>query len=81
MDTASREAASRKARLAGDGCSIAKRCNTADGRFPTRPEGATQNVQYGVAALVNGTTIACELRLVLNVLGGSVLIKATLTEY
>jgi len=44
MDTAGREAASRKARLTGDGYSIAKRCNTADGRFPTRPEGATQNV-------------------------------------
>ena len=33
---------------------LAKRCNTADGRFPARPKGATQMIQSGVAALEKG---------------------------
>jgi hypothetical protein len=34
-----------------NGPALAKRPNNAAGRFPTRPEGATQMIQYGVGAL------------------------------
>ena len=33
---------------------LAKRRNTADERFPARPKGATQMIQYGVAVLEKG---------------------------
>ena len=36
----------RKARLAGNGLVLAKRRNTTDDRFPTRPKGGTQMLQY-----------------------------------
>ena len=41
----------RKARLAGNGPVLAKRCNTADDHFPARPKGGSQISQYCVAAL------------------------------
>ena len=81
MDTASREVISHKARLAGNGCSLAKRRNTVDDHFPARPKGVSQSVQYGVAALDKGTTIACGPRLALNALGSSVSINPMLAEY
>ena len=49
MDTVSREVISHKARLAGNGCSLAKRRNTVDDHFSARPKGASQSVQYGVS--------------------------------
>ena len=52
-----------------------------DGRFPTRPKGATQMVQYGVAALEKDPAILCGLRLVLDHLGGSESVNITLKEY
>ena len=52
-----------------------------DGRFPARPQGASQIAQYGVAALGKGITIACGLRLALSDLGGSAFINPMLTEY
>jgi len=45
------EVVDRKAHLAGNGLVLAKRCNTTDDRFPTRPKGGSQMPQYGVAAL------------------------------
>ncbi len=42
----------RKARLEGQWRVLAKRRNTADDRFTTRPKGVTRMIQYGVAALV-----------------------------
>ncbi len=41
----------RKARLAGNGLVLAKRCNATDDRFPARPKGGTQMSQHCVAAL------------------------------
>ena len=49
--SASREAVDRKARLAGNGPILVKRCNAASDCFPARPKGATQMIQSGVAAL------------------------------
>jgi hypothetical protein len=43
-----------EARLAGNGPVLAKRRNNADGRFPARPQGATQMSQSGVAVLEKG---------------------------
>ena len=54
MGSASREAVDRKARLAGNGPVLAKRRNTAGGRFTARPKGASRMTQYGVAALGKG---------------------------
>jgi len=51
MDAAGCEVVDRKARLAGNGRSLAKRRNVADDRFTTRPKGVTQMIQFGVAAL------------------------------
>ncbi len=49
---------------------------------PTRPEGATQRIQSGVAVLAKGTTaIPCGLRLVLNPLGRSASVIITWMEY
>ena len=39
-----------KARLAGNGPVLAKRCNATDERFPARPKGVTQMLQSCVAA-------------------------------
>jgi len=44
-------------------------------------EGVFQIVQYGVAALGKGTTIACGLRLVLNNFGNAAFINPVLSEY
>jgi hypothetical protein len=49
--SASWEVVDRKARLAGNGPVLAKRCNAADDRFPVRPKGGAQMSQYSVAAL------------------------------
>ena len=40
-----------KARLAGNGLVLGKRCNATDDRFPARPKGGSQMSQYRVAAL------------------------------
>jgi hypothetical protein len=63
MGSASCEAVGRKARLAGNGNVLAKRCNTADDRFTARPKGAAQMIQYGVTALEKGMPFpaACAL--------------------
>ncbi|VAX02027.1 hypothetical protein MNBD_GAMMA20-2025 [hydrothermal vent metagenome] len=42
---------SRKAHLAGKGCSLRKRRNAVDESFQTRPEGALQMHPGGVASL------------------------------
>ena len=85
MNTASREAVSHQAHLAGNGLvddlAIAKRCNTAGDRFPARPKGASQMIQYGVAVLDKGTTILCGQRLVLNHLANSESVNIILKEY
>jgi|GEM_PF-794698 len=60
---------------------LAKRCNTADDRFPARPKGATQMIQYSVAALEKDLAILCRLRLVLDHLGSSEHGNITLKEY
>ncbi|MEE8496086.1 MAG: hypothetical protein V3S21_06355 [Xanthomonadales bacterium] len=41
----------RTASLAGNGLVLAKRRNTTDDRFPARPKGGSQMLQYCVAAL------------------------------
>jgi len=51
MDSASWEVVGRKARLAGNGLVLAKRRNATDDRFPARPKGGSQMLQYCVAAL------------------------------
>ena len=51
MGSASGEAVSRKARLAGNGPVLVKRRNAADDGFTTRPQGASQTIQAGVALL------------------------------
>ena len=45
---------------------LSNRRNKADDGFSSRPKGGTQMTQYCFAVLVNGTTINCRLRLVLN---------------
>ena len=45
---------------------LSKRRNTADDRFPVRPKGAKQIIQYGVTVLNKDSAIVCELCLVLN---------------
>jgi len=49
--SASWEVVDRKARLAGNGLVLAKRCNAADDHFPARPKGGSQMSQYRVAIL------------------------------
>jgi len=71
----------RKARLAGNGQTLSKRCNTAGERFPARPKGATQIIQYCVTVLEKGLAIPCRLRLVLDYLGSSEQGNITLKEY
>ena len=53
----------RQARLEGQWRVLAKRRNTADDRFTTRPKGATRMIQFGVAALVKDMpfTVDCAL--------------------
>jgi hypothetical protein len=63
MGSASCEAVDRKARLAGNGSVLAKRRNTAEDRFTTRPKGATQMIQYGVAALGKDTPFPADCAL------------------
>ncbi len=65
---------------------LAKRRNDADfyaiwyGRFTTRPKGAPQMIQYGVAALEKATILlSCALSWI--IWASSELIKTTLTEY
>ena len=60
---------------------LSKRCNTAGERFPARPEGATQIIQYGVTALEKGLAIPGGLCLVLDYLGSSEHGNITLKEY
>ena len=81
MDSASREVVDRKARLAGNGRVLAKRCNTAGDDFTARPKGARQRIQSGVAALDKDPAIAGGRRLVLDPLAGSESINVTLLEY
>jgi len=50
-DSASWETVDRKARLAGNGQVLAKRCNATDDRFPVRPKGGPQMYQCCVAVL------------------------------
>ena len=52
-----------EARLAGNGPVLVKRRNNADGRFPARPQGATQMIQYGVAALEKGLPFSADCAL------------------
>jgi len=54
LGSASLEAVSRKARLAGNGPVLVKRRNTANNGFKARPEGAIQIIQFSVAALKKG---------------------------
>ena len=56
--SASREVVGRKARLAGNGLVLAQRRNTANDRFPARPKGAKQMIQYGVTALNKGQPLS-----------------------
>ncbi len=49
--------------------------------FTARPKGATQMIQCGVAVLEKELAILCELRLVLNHLGGSESNNITMQEY
>jgi len=53
--SASYEAVDRQARLKGQWRVLAKRRNTADDCFTTRPKGTTRMIQYGVAALEKDT--------------------------
>ena len=71
----------RKARLAGNGLVLGKRCNATDDRFPARPKGGTQMSQYCVTALKKDWAILCGLRLVLEHLGTSEPPIFTLKEY
>ena len=50
---------------------LSKKRNTADGRFASRPKGAPQMPQSGVALLDKDRAIACAVRLVLRHLRGS----------
>ncbi|MCH7506323.1 MAG: hypothetical protein IID60_03385 [Proteobacteria bacterium] len=61
----------RKARLAGNGLVLGKRCNATDDRFPARPKGGPQMSQYCVSALEKEHAILGGLRLVLEHLGTS----------
>jgi hypothetical protein len=58
MGSASCEAISRKARRAGNGPVLAKRRHAADDGFTTRPQGARQAIQAGVALLEKGRAIS-----------------------
>jgi len=80
-DSASWEVFGRKARLAGNGPVLAKRCNATDERFPARPKGVTQMLQSFVAAFEKGKAIPCKLRLDLEHLGGSESAIIMLKEY
>ena len=60
---------------------LAKRCNTANDRFPACPKGATQMIQYGVTALDKDRAIVCGLCLVLDHLDSSEHVNITLKEY
>ena len=53
-----------KACLAGNGCSLPKGHNAAHGRGQAHPKGTPLMSRHYVAALTNGTTIGCALRLV-----------------
>ena len=50
--------------LAANGRSLCNRHNAVNGRGHAHPKGAVLMARPGVAALVNGTTITCVLRLV-----------------
>ena len=66
-----------------DECSLPS--NHANGLFPTRPQGANQMIQYGVAILNKGPydilAILCGQRLVLNHLVSSEPVNIVLKEY
>ena len=70
-----------EARLAGNGQTLSKRCNTAGERFPARPKGATQIIQYCVTALEKGLAIPFGLCLILDYLGSSEHDNIILKEY
>ena len=57
----------RKARLAGNGQVLAKRRNTTDDRFPTRPKGGTQMFQYSVAVLEKDAPFSAACALLWNI--------------
>ena len=80
-DSASWEVVGRKARLAGNGLVLGKRCNATDDRFPARPKGVTQMFQSCVAALEKEQAIPFKLRLDLEHLGGSESAIIMLKEY
>jgi hypothetical protein len=81
MGSAGREAVGREALPRRQWQALAKRRNTADGCFTTRPKGATRMIQFGVAVLEKDPAILCGLRLALNHPGGSEPINITLQEY
>ena len=60
---------------------LAKRRNAADDRFPVRPKGAIQMIQYGVTALNKDWAIVYGLCLVLDHLDSSEHDNITLKEY
>jgi hypothetical protein len=60
---------------------LSKRHNTADGRFPVRPKGAKQMIQYGVTVLDKDPAIVCGPCLVLNHLLSSEHDNITLEGY
>jgi len=57
----------RKARLAGNGLALAKRRNTPDDRFPARPKGDSQMLQFGVAALEKDQPFSADCALSWNI--------------
>ncbi len=57
---------------------LPQRRNTADDRFPARPKGAIQMIQYGVTALNKDWAIVCGLCLVLDHLDSSEHVNITL---
>ena len=60
---------------------LSKRHNTADDRFPVRPKGAKQMIQYGVTVLDKDWAIVCDPCLVLDQLLSSEHDNITLEEY
>jgi len=64
---ASWEVVDRKARLAGNGLVLAKRCNATDKRFPVRLKGGSQISQYCVAALEKDIPFSADCALPWNI--------------
>jgi hypothetical protein len=66
-DSASWEVVGRKARLAGKGLVLAKRCNATDERFPARPKGVTQMFQSCVAVFEKDKPFSADCVLTWNI--------------